>query len=87
MNDSAVQNRLNTIKSYLKYMDELTEAQSDFAYMVGMLAALIIINKDRFERFPEESHRWFYTVLGPKKGEYAFHIYWDYLRQYKESNY
>ena len=56
----------------------------DMSYMVGMLAALIIINKDRFEQYPEESRAWFYTVLGPHKGEDAFHVYWQFLRQYKE---
>mgnify|MGYP001615050553 FL=1 len=56
----------------------------DMSYMVGMLAALIIINKDRFEQFPEESRAWFYTVLGPHKGESAWNVYWQFLRQYKE---
>jgi len=60
---------------------------SEMSYLVGLLAALIIINKDRFERFPEESRAWFYTILGPQKGEDAFHIYWHFLRRHKEKNF
>lgn len=82
-NDSSAQNELNTITSYLNYVSESDEI-CDMSYMVGMLAALIIINKDRFERFPEESRAWFYTVLGPHNGESAWKVYWQFLRQYKE---
>ena len=56
----------------------------DTSKMVGLLAALVILDKDRFERFPEVARAWFYSILGADRGELAWHTYWRHLTIRKE---